>query len=83
MTHTVVMNFLNYCSYFTFFPNAAPPDGSEELTDLRRSLDMPDLPGGDDRSAKSQAIIQLVAMVVTFMLALITGVITGKEKNVN
>ena len=55
-------------------------EDSEHLKELQNIL-----PGmiepGEDRSMEAQALMQFVALAITFGIAVVTGVVTGKTKS--
>ena len=64
---------------YKIFPRAAPEEGSDELQTLRTDLDWEDLPAGEGRSFRRQAIVQMMAVFVTFIISVVTGILTGKQ----
>ena len=62
---------------FKIFPKAAPAEGEDALETYRRELDWDDLPAGEGRTFKRQAIVQLMAVFVTLIIAIVTGIVTG------
>ena len=53
-------------------------EDSEHLKELQNML--PDMiEPGEDRSMEAQALMQFVALAITFGIAVVTGVVTGKN----
>jgi len=67
-------------SLYTFFPRCAPVEGSDELAELQGQLDS--VEAGEGRTLGTQALYQLVALLVTLAMALIGGAVTGLIINV-
>lgn len=62
-------------SLYVVFPERAPPEGSAALADLQKVL--PDLAGGSGISGTSQALYQLLALVVSIAFAVAGGIVAG------
>lgn len=58
------------------FPERAPPEGSAALAELHKV--MPDLAGGSGISGTSQALYQLLALVVSIAMAVAGGIVAGE-----
>ncbi|XP_067011884.2 ammonium transporter Rh type B [Anabrus simplex] len=63
------------CSLYQQFPARSPPDNSSELIECQDLL--PGLEPGDNRSASAQAGYQLLALLISFVLAIVSGAVTG------
>ncbi len=65
-------------SLYILFPKCAPVEGSSELRELMEQL--PDkIEAGDGRTTSEQALMQLAALVITVVLSLVSGAVTGKN----
>nr|AEA41159.1 Rh-like protein [Metacarcinus magister] len=62
-------------SLYEIFPARAPLEDSLELQKLQEVL--PDLEGGSGISGTSQALYQLLALLVTLVIAIAGGIVTG------
>ena len=65
---------------YTIFPRCAPEEGSQDLTDLQAEL--ASVEAGEGRTLGTQALYQLVALLVTLAIALVCGALTGLVLNV-
>ena len=63
-------------SLYLLFPRRAPIEGSGELVALNEQLDG-QIEAGDGRTASEQALMQLAALVITIVLSLVSGAVTG------
>ncbi len=63
-------------SLYEIFPPRAPQNGTEALAAIQAELSVE---AGDGRSASAQAGMQIVALVVTLAIALVSGALTGNE----
>lgn len=62
-------------SLYEIFPNRAPAEGEDDLLRLREAL--PDLEAGRGYSAAAQAGNQILALLITLVIAIVGGVLTG------
>lgn len=62
-------------SLYSIFPHRSPLNGSEDLTRLQQS--MPSLEAGEGRTGVSQAGFQLLALLVTLIISIVGGLLTG------
>jgi ammonium transporter Rh len=63
------------CSLYLQFPARAPHSNSSALNDVNEVLMF--LEPGDNRSALQQAGFQLAALMVTMVVAIVGGLLTG------
>ena len=68
-------------SFFMIFPRAAPNEGNNNLRELQKNY-----PGmiepGENRTMETQALMQLAALVITIVLSVVSGMVTGILLNV-
>ncbi|RXG70125.1 hypothetical protein Avbf_07441 [Armadillidium vulgare] len=62
-------------SLYLIFPARAPSEGSEEL--LRLQSQIPELEPGSGISASTQALYQFLALLVSLVIAIAGGILTG------
>jgi hypothetical protein len=65
------------CRYYLLFPRATPPGDSEAFKAASEML--PSLEAGGGRTAGQQAGCQMLALVLTLIVALTGGALTGKS----
>jgi hypothetical protein len=65
------------CSLYLQFPARAPHSNSSALNDVNEVLMF--LQPGDNRTALQQAGFQLAALVVTLVVAIVGGLLTGTK----
>ena len=75
LVDTNLISFV-FCSLYEIFPARAPVANSTELLAINANLTVA---AGDGRTATMQAGMQVVALVVTMVIAIVGGVLTGKE----
>jgi len=68
-------------SFFMIFPRAAPNEGNNNLRELQKNY-----PGmiepGENRTMETQALMQLAALVITIVISVVSGMVTGILLNV-
>ena len=65
-------------SLYLIYPRCAPVSGSEDLERIQALL--PRIEEGEGRTVEMQTIYQLIGLVVTLAIALISGALTGLWK---
>ena len=60
---------------FTVFPKCSPEEGTHLLKKVQ--LENPEITAGEGRSLSFQALVQLIALAVTFAMAIAVGAVTG------
>lgn len=63
-------------SLYLIFPRSAPHEGSSTLRTLQEQLPN-QIAAGENRSMGMQALMQLAALIITIVLALVSGSLTG------
>lgn len=69
--------FITFFRLYLLFPARAPFPSSKELKDIQ-VIEEKVIPG-ENRSANRQALYQLLALLFTFTIATIAGIVTGKR----
>jgi len=68
-------------SFFMIFPRAAPNEGNNNLRELQKNYrDM--IEPGENRTMETQALMQLAALVITIVISVVSGMVTGILLNV-
>ena len=77
MSVELIFFFYNH-SLYLIYPRCAPVSGSEDLERIQALL--PRIEEGEGRTVEMQTIYQLIGLVVTLAIALISGALTGLRK---
>lgn len=75
----IIIIFSSYLSLYLIYPRCAPPSENGYLQTLQASV--PRIKEGEGRSFEMQAVYQLIGLIVTLSVALISGAITGDYKD--
>ena len=67
-----------HCSLYNIFPSRVPENGTQELTDLLKHIN---IELGDGQSAGQQAGYQIAALATSMVMAIVGGSLTGSNEN--
>ena len=76
MSVELIFLFYNH-SLYLIYPRCAPISGSEDLQRVQALV--PRIDEGEGRTVEMQTIYQLIGLVVTLAIALISGALTGLQ----
>ncbi len=76
---TSLHKFLYFSSLYSILPEMVPENGTKAFTELQAKFTVPLTPGSG-RSAGYQAGMQLLALAVTLLFAIVGGALVGKSK---